>query len=510
MPVKRKRSAAEGHSEIVALGERIASSKKNLNDVQKLFAYLDAEEHEKVAAIHALFGVFDGLITKNAIYQVETLGEDAPENVTARWIRKNFDKLVDKLCEMMQTEASQRVIIAAIKAVMDFFKSLSLANSRRSTGLTVDNELLLKVLKTICSLDQENAAVQAFIKFYFMEYDDMRFYSFRNMTLLFNGLAENKLSFIVNAGTVFGMLSEIEEIPEELGSFFVSSEDIPVKETSNAASSKSHKKAYTEAWISFLKLPLSPSLYRKVLSIVHTHLLPLMSDPRQLHGFLTDSYNQGGTISILALQGLFTLIQNYNLDYPSFYEKLYALFDRNITHSQKFPEFMRLASLFLNSTHIPTYLVAAFIKRMARLCLFSPDRACILMVALIYKLLRDNPSCIVLLHKEIESGRLPEVWNDDPFVFEESNLNKCNAIESSLWEIHALESHICPEIVNLIKKFKQPVTSKNLPSIDFKRTLESYDFDYMEHLLSKEITQAPALNDLKEVKTLFSAVCEIA
>lgn len=41
--------------------------------------------------------------------------------------------------------------------------------------------------------------------------------------------------------------------------------------------------------------------------------------------FLTRSYDIGGVISIMALSSLFILMTQHGLEYPNFYEKLYAL-----------------------------------------------------------------------------------------------------------------------------------------------------------------------------------------
>lgn len=41
--------------------------------------------------------------------------------------------------------------------------------------------------------------------------------------------------------------------------------------------------------------------------------------------FLTRSYDIGGVISIMALSSLFILMTQHGLEYPKFYEKLYAL-----------------------------------------------------------------------------------------------------------------------------------------------------------------------------------------
>lgn len=64
-------------------------------------------------------------------------------------------------------------------------------------------------------------------------------------------------------------------------------------------------------------------------------------------------YDVGGVVSILALEGVFTLMQEHNLDYPLFYGKLYALFDPSIFHVKYRARFFRLADKFLKSTYLP-------------------------------------------------------------------------------------------------------------------------------------------------------------
>jgi hypothetical protein len=44
----------------------------------------------------------------------------------------------------------------------------------------------------------------------------------------------------------------------------------------------------------------------------------------------------------------------------------------------------------------------------------------------------------------------------DPFVMEESDPAKCNALASSLWEFDALKSHYSPSVSKLVRLFEQP------------------------------------------------------
>lgn len=74
-----------------------------------------------------------------------------------------------------------------------------------------------------------------------------------------------------------------------------------------------HKRGFSDCWLKLLKLPLTEEMYKKILLILHKRILPHMFEPKLLMDFLTDSYNVGGAVSLLALNGLFTLITEHNL-----------------------------------------------------------------------------------------------------------------------------------------------------------------------------------------------------
>jgi len=83
---------------------------------------------------------------------------------------------------------------------------------------------------------------------------------------------------------------------------------------------------------------------------------------------------------MMSLNGLFLLITKHNLDYPKFYTKLYQLFDEKLLRLKQKAQFFRLAFLFLSSAYLPEYLVSAFIKRLARLCLTAPPSGVLISV----------------------------------------------------------------------------------------------------------------------------------
>ena len=182
--------------------------------------------------------------------------------------------------------------------------------------------------------------------------------------------------------------------------------------------------------------------------------------------FLTDSFNVGGSTSLLSLSGLFYLIQQKNLDYPQFYQKLYSLLDPNTLHSKHRSRFFRLLNTFLASTHLPAALVASFVKRLARLSLFAPPSGIVVVVPCIYNLLKSHPSCTFMIHRISEVDH-DEGMRDDPFRQEQPDPMETDALESSLWEIEMLQSHYHPNVATIAKIISEQFTKQAYDPEDF-------------------------------------------
>jgi U3 small nucleolar RNA-associated protein 19 len=135
----------------------------------------------------------------------------------------------------------------------------------------------------------------------------------------------------------------------------------PVPQSSSILLPSSYKVAFQRLWLAHLHHPLPSAELKNLLLIVHKRIIPYMNKPQLLMDWLTDSYNAGishtlsahrlgGSISLLALNGLWELMQKHNLDYPLFYVKLYALFTPTLFHTRYLARFIRLSDLFLSST----------------------------------------------------------------------------------------------------------------------------------------------------------------
>jgi hypothetical protein len=57
------------------------------------------------------------------------------------------------------------------------------------------------------------------------------------------------------------------------------------------------------------------------------------------------------------------LMQQHNLEYPRFYGSLYKQLKLPVLYARHRPMFFRLLRVCLQSTHVPAYVIAAFMKR---------------------------------------------------------------------------------------------------------------------------------------------------
>jgi U3 small nucleolar RNA-associated protein 19 len=81
----------------------------------------------------------------------------------------------------------------------------------------------------------------------------------------------------------------------------------------------------SDAWIAFLRLPILESLFKRLLHVLTSTVLPNLRNPILLSDFLTHAVGRGGLVGILALHGLFVLMTQHGMEYRRFYERLYGL-----------------------------------------------------------------------------------------------------------------------------------------------------------------------------------------
>lgn len=269
----------------------------------------------------------------------------------------------------------------------------------------------------------------------------------------------------------FSLLSALDGVPgssDELQDFFVPR---PTKKTHPLRSVNQHRRQAQEAWLALMGIVNKKEQRKQLLDIISIVIAPWFTKPELLADFLTDSYSAGGSASLLALSGVFYLIQERNLDYPSFYPKLYSLLDVEILHSKHRSRFFRLLDTFLASTHLPAGLVASFIKRLSRLSLNAPPSAIVFVVPWIYNLLKRHPSCSFMIHREVQDPDEQKYIQDhgfaDPFLPDEADPMETKAIDSCLWELVQLQSHYHPNVATIAKIISEQFTKQGYNLEDF-------------------------------------------
>lgn len=271
------------------------------------------------------------------------------------------------------------------------------------------------------------------------------------------------------AANSMSLLSTLDQVPKskaEIQNFYVE-----VQGKSPIPSLQAYKEKAQAAWLATMRTGLSKEQRKTILTTFSYQIAPWFQQPEILSDFLTDSYNVGGATSLLALSGIYYLISEKNLDYPSFYYKLYSLLDDGLLHSKHRSRFFRLLDTFMSSSHLPATLVASFIKRLSRLALHGPPAGIVVVIPWVYNMFKRHPACTFMMHREIRDPELKEEVEeegmDDPFDMAEADPFLTNAIESSVWELVALQSHYHPNVATLAKIISEQFTKRSYNLEDF-------------------------------------------
>lgn len=227
------------------------------------------------------------------------------------------------------------------------------------------------------------------------------------------------------------------------------------------------RRAFAEAWNAALRLPLPPDSLRRVLLALPKRILPALTSTAALSfaDFLLAATERGGATALLALEALFSLSQQHGLAVPRFYARVYALLgDASTPYARFRTRFFALLDLVMSSVALPSYLVAAFAKRAARVSLTAPVGVALWALPFVYNLVKRHPVLLPLLHRErgndgaSASRGSDEGWpaRADPFDADEADPAKANALASSLWEITALAQHTFAPVAHAARLLMAP------------------------------------------------------
>ncbi|XP_068430444.1 nucleolar complex protein 4 homolog [Clinocottus analis] len=469
--------------------ENVLESRKNANDVFDILECLESgKEKDVVNGVDACSKLFCTLLEKKELFLGKLPEEEkalsgglSAEEKYRMFMRHRYNSCVEMLLELLNHEL-HCVKESALCCLMKFAAGEGqhpLEDLDWNEHYSFPRELIQAVVHRLLTKTTDNSLLISRFQ-EFLEMEDVRYYVMSSIRENVGKVMDkNKGALVpVYQNNVFSLMSNIS-VPNkesELTNFMIKQED--KHEDWKAAKLNEHKRAFERMWLGFLKYKLPSNMYKKILVILHDSILPHMSKPTLMIDFLTAAYDVGGAISLLALNGLFVLIHQHNLDYPDFYKKLYNLLEPSVFHVKYRARFFHLADIFLSSSHLPVYLVAAFAKRLARLALTAPPTALLIVLPFIYNLIRRHPSCRILIHKPSTQDEPVE----DPYLMDEEDPVQCCALESSLWEIKTLQKHYHPDVAKAAVSINTPLSEKEE---DISKVLEITTYELMERDLKQ-------------------------
>ncbi|KAH7103707.1 CBF-domain-containing protein [Auriculariales sp. MPI-PUGE-AT-0066] len=462
------------------------------------------------AAIWALYRVFATLIQRGILYGSAS-GDKAKKEVRL-WLYGRQDEFVALLARLLASE-EQAIRDSALRIAFSMIKQLSDALS----AMSGTPQLHPFVWKTIVL-----AVVQSGVDMgEYLKYDDIRWFFFRDISLMMKSadpapstqmarnafkavesvsklpVSQKELSFFIPAfakppsksalAVAQAQADEAEPTEEadedDWRKFFDKPTDAaPEAEVDMEhgmgragklgtharihAAPQAHRVALVSAWLAVLPriADAGEADAARVLSVLHVRLMPHLKKEEAIRtmDWIAGCVDYGDATGLLALNTLFELMTSMNLDYPDLYVRLYAYLDRNILHLKQRARFLRVLERMLSSTHLPATLIASFIKRLARLSLSAPPAAIVAILPLTYNLLKTHPTCMVLIHRDVEPGK-----DIDPYNANESSPFLSNALDSSLWELESHTSHFHAPTATLARILSEPFTKQSLATEDF-------------------------------------------
>lgn len=491
----RRKDGADVTAHILLLEEQVLQSRQHYNNIvslQKLVGDVDKKPKTATLAAVSLCRIFCRLIAGEELSRRKDTN-DTDAQVT-KWLRQRLRDYTESIATWLGSPDAG-LENTAVTLLMRIVKAEASQEMKKADQAwrTDKSSFVLLVEGLLEKFDAEGAR-QEFAQKYVEEYDDVRFHTMIAIKQYFSIEEHRVPTALSNALDLLKRIEGVPESEEQLEDWYGRA---PEPETHHLLSLNAHRKAALECWLSIFRSPLTAAHRKLVLNIMTGQILPWFSNRLELlTDFLTDSFNEGGAMSLLALSGIFHLMTQRNLDYPDFYPKLYSLLDDEVLHSKHRNRFFRLLDQFMASTHLPTAMVASFIKRLARLSLQAPPGAIVWTVPWVYNMLKRHPACTFMLHRSYHPTHLiyashPEYTEegmDDPFDALQPDPMLTNAIDSSLWELHTLQDHWHPSVATLAKILGEQFTKRDYQLEDF---LDHSYAGLIDAELGKEIKKAP-------------------
>jgi U3 small nucleolar RNA-associated protein 19 len=491
-----KTTQKDDQARILALEEQIVDSHEHYDKILHLQKLADRDiENSETAVIAAvtLCRVFCRLIAGERFVKRKDSSEKVIEQV--QWLRQRLSDYVQGLSGWLGSPDPGKEN-TALTLLMRIVKAET--STGRKSGEQVwrtEGSSFTTVVQRLLTETAAEGARQEFVESFVEEHDDVRFYTFLAIK---QNLAARKGQAAM-AENALDMLAKITGIPESADQLEDWYGSAPDTEKHQLRSLGGHHKGAREAWLAVFQSPLSAEHRKTILAVMNTQILPWFAGHIELlTDFLTDSFNQGGSTALLALNGIFHLMTVKNIDYPEFYTKLYSLLDDKILHSKYRSRFFRLLETFMASTHLPATMIASFIKRLSRLALHAPPGSIVWVIPWVYNMLKQHPPCTFMLHRPYHPAHTiyasqpnyNDEGIDDPFDMKQEDPLSTGAIDSSLWELETLRSHYHPNVATLAKIMGEQFTKRNYQLEDF---LDHSYASLIDAELGKQIKKMPVV-----------------
>ncbi|XP_038681865.1 protein NUCLEOLAR COMPLEX ASSOCIATED 4-like isoform X4 [Tripterygium wilfordii] len=504
---KRKRSK-DTLFDLQTLGHQLLSSRAHINNLPLLLTFISptsppAHVLESLLSLQSFFTpLLPELPAASSVkILLKTPQSEDPELIYRTWLRSKFDEFMRLLIEVAVSEEAEDALKEVVfDTIMEFVKL--------GSGGRFNSSIYHRMVHSIVHSSAPVEYITDLLASKYFKYIDIRYFSYIFLEKIAKNLEAKEISAIssdVDAGRhsrerVELFIHKMHYIISHIAPIGVDEKtSLEMWSESELSSKQVAPKELSEPSKTEDKQLKSEKCNSNVLATLHQAVIPYLSNPVMLSDFLTRSYDIDGVVSVMALSSLFILITQHGLEYPNFYEKLYALLVPPIfmaKHRAKFFQIfisnLKLKSVSaiqtrnlldscLKSPLLPAYLAAAFAKKLSRLALTIPPSGSLVITALIHNLLRRHPSINCLVHQEYGSESTSDDGKseksvssaDDPgtgtctssrkhgvdhFNNEESNPMKCRAVRSSLWEIDTLRHHYCPPVSRFVLSLEEDLT----------------------------------------------------
>lgn len=280
----------------------------------------------------------------------------------------------------------------------------------------------------------------------------------------------------------------------------------------------SYARLYSTVWHNtvFGRIPLTGEPLYKVLNHMPDNILPYSSNPTAYVNWLMNHLNgKEPILSVLSLRSIFVLIVKHRLGevdglraknaetqpISAFYDRLYEHLTEYLIASKFGSGLLQLLCASLQSTMLPSLLVARFIKKLVRTACFTRSaESTILLTIAINLLKRHNQTCLKMVHMDHVEGEKQGISDGDYCIPARTDVDFAGDENKRLflWELELLINHFNERTAKVASTFYSHLRKKRCMLL---KAEDIIGCDAREHL-RQELTKAKREDNNTFRKTL--------